>query len=543
MRAPRYSVRPTSVGMGRESCTHHRPTVDHEGWRGHTLALDLGQLFNGYWCSRISTRSRILAGVVGARGHNTVLMLMAATALGCSHPQASAAPPNPVATQVAVSSTPDARVGEYVFIPVGVRMFLAADRAAPHMVLERFGSVREVLGVEGDFVRVNTRGNDPHTCANSRAPLPEFDLQVFVEAEALGLLTTQPAERTYDDGTRVQVASGTPVRRLESGRFEATVRGAAFELDLPPNAVGLSASKLTPFDHDGPDFCAPDEIPMTVGPTVVRASCYSAGVRDGDHARLTMAADCNIVVGRTLLTALWQDMPTDGPASGTPSESDSAIVEVIETTDNRFGQLLADGGGQDVPVWFVTEGTPVELSDGSVVGKTASSAMLDSPPQVLGDRLCFSPPKVDPSTGLRLCVAASAVDAGQIPGGPLMTEQARKPPAGERTARLEISEVFTMGRVLPFEAYASLPLKKLEACVPPDLPPGDLFFDRFILEVGPNGAVETLRAHRMGTGPAETCVAAILRKTVFPTDDGKPAVIEIAVAARRRAENLDPTSR
>ncbi len=476
---------------------------------------------------------------VGRHRSSALLASFGAVSLACTPRPEAPVPPSdtPPARPVVPPPPLDVHVGQYVFIPPGTRMFLGPDLAEPFMQQTAAGSVREVLGVTDHYVRLNTAGPDPESCADSQAPLKAFDLPIFVELSELGLLTTRAVERTYDDGTRIEVAAGTPVQRLESGRIAATVRGATFELDLPPTHVGHSAPSLKPFEHPGPYFPLEQAVSLTVGPAKVRASVYRAGTRQRDHARLPSVADCSVVEGRVPLMALWRTMPATGLPSAMPSESGvtstesgTRVFDVLETTDNHLGQLHEV---EDMSVWVVEAGATVQSSAGRQLGTVASRVVLHTAPEALGDRQCFPPPGVAPSTDVRFCVEATKVETGAVAGMTTVVSPRGEPSPDPPNPRIEVGEVFTLGHILPFEAYAAVSAERLAACVPAALGDDSRFFHRFILDVDSAGGVVDLRAHRLGTTPAEICVVEVLRGTVFPKpDDGNPAVIELTVTAR-----------
>ncbi len=292
-------------------------------------------------------------------------------------------------------------------------------------------------------------------------------------------------------------------------------------------AIVHAVAKRVPYSHDGPYFLLPDGPPVAVDTQTVTGGAVVAGVRDDDDALLTFVDACTTVVGRAAVDTLWRPMPTE--RSEASPEPDDRIVDVWDTEDDRLGQMLAL---EAMPVRLIAEGAPVESADGAVIGRTMSSVVFRTSPEPVGDRLCFAPPRVDPSPGLRLCFSASAVEETTAPGMSTAVDTADvnepSPPN-----RIDVTEVLTMGQLLPFEVYASLDLDALGACLPANPEEDDGFFHRFRIGVDAKGAAKSVETRKMGTTPAELCVQDRLRNTAFPaSDDGSPAAIEIVVTAR-----------
>ncbi|KIG17362.1 hypothetical protein DB30_03419 [Enhygromyxa salina] len=353
---------------------------------------------------------------------------MISVLLGCgagerpsSGAQATAAIPSGAVTRGEQASSDSPKVGELVVIAEEADLFAGPDDRGLRFAvpLNRAtdptpGHVVEVVGIEGDFIAVET--HDPGlapACAGSFGIESALELRFWVTRGSLRTVLSHPVRIASKDGSSVALVPGVPISRFED-RVSAHVGGLKLQIDLDDaqlrHAEALGFMPAPP--DDGPPITWslgtipwPEATELRYGERSVRSrgGVFTLAVAQrpsgeaGDDALLSFVNPC----GRFELLA-----------QPGPREVESGPKPPINMDKARraagISPLQADTPEAACVRWDLAANTPLEWVDGSPAGHararfSMSRAPVAPAPEDRG-RVCF-----DAVPGLAVCSDAVAV--------------------------------------------------------------------------------------------------------------------------------------
>ncbi|MCA9697269.1 MAG: hypothetical protein KC431_07075 [Myxococcales bacterium] len=270
-----------------------------------------------------------------------------------------------------------------------------------------YGAV-EVLGSEGDFLKVSLDWKVPSHVAQCRPPLSRLALEVFVRSDELVDVVIEAGVVDFQDGTGFNVAPGV----LAVSRDDGSLRLSAYEahfgglaVNVPADA-GLKLGKIYPA-VEGPSqrFSGPRE-----------AGSVSAGGATHDypeHGLLMAQAEhdpSHVLYGVSCLQIAGFYAPTPPPEIPVSVGGAGGGGTGSGTLGLPHGAIIGKGGPnpQFNGLYRIRAGAELTWPDGAPAGVTVREFMLQQPPERRGKRRCFVEHLDDYGPAhLDFCVAAA----------------------------------------------------------------------------------------------------------------------------------------
>ncbi|HEX5060748.1 MAG TPA: hypothetical protein VFV99_15370 [Kofleriaceae bacterium] len=255
----------------------------------------------------------------------------------------------------------------------------------------------KVVGTKGAFVEVELTGQQD--CAPSRVVVPDdlARVRLFVRRADLAPVLVKSVTQSFDDGTSISLAPGTPVLPTDAGTYVVSLRSDALEVEVPSASVGFAYG---------------------VGKSRV-------SVMQGQTSAI--AAATKVTLGaRTLALTAWQGAPIERRGDSTLVALDGGCVsahvlvpsKALADADESTGDLSASNDGNDVvslrDECFLPKLTPLAIGS-KQVALAAKPIYLHAEP--MGKNACIQRALRIESTleikstdeKLRLCAPATKV--------------------------------------------------------------------------------------------------------------------------------------
>jgi hypothetical protein len=157
-----------------------------------------------------------------------------------------------VAGKVAPVGAPEATpLRGHVLVWHDAKLFAAPDESARSIQLATFEAsraarvghvvpMRVVSSAKGGFVEVELAGDEDCTWSRTVVPDDLARVRLFVRRADLAPVLVKPFAKSFDDGTSIELAAGTPVVPTEAGTAIASLHGDELEVDVPAASIGYA---------------------------------------------------------------------------------------------------------------------------------------------------------------------------------------------------------------------------------------------------------------------------------------------------------------
>lgn len=269
---------------------------------------------------------------------------------------------------------------------------------------EHLGNVLalKVVSTKGAFVEVELTGQQD--CAPSRVVVPDdlARVRLFVRRADLAPVLVKSFTKSFDDGTSISLAPGTPVLPTDAGTFVVSLRSDSLEVEVPAASVGFA---------------------YAVGKSRI-------SVMQGQTS--SIAAATKVTLGaRTIALTAWQGAPIERRGDSTLVALDGGCVsahvlvpnKALADADENTGDLSASNDGNDIVSLrdeiFLPKLTPLAVGS-KMVAVAAKPIYLHAEP--IGKNACIQRAIRIESTleikstdeKLRLCAPATKVLREQL---------------------------------------------------------------------------------------------------------------------------------
>lgn len=267
--------------------------------------------------------------------------------------------------------------------------------------------VAEVVSIVGEFIEVRTIAAEPEgVCASSLGVERNYELRLFVQAEALQPVLARPTRVEFDDGTKLELAPGVPV--IATGeRGEVRVGDANLFVALTDADVGrwFMPPASEPSEH-------PPEGEWTFGPALHygehRFGSATAPFLFAQERReveggelLTFVSTC----GRFTLRTKLDDPKTKGMVG--PEDAIPAIARHFDP--DTAGRVQEDCS----PItWTANTRTKLSWLGGGEAGTVLAEHQLPRAAQERADRVCFEVADLD------VCIETAKLERDDNPDCP-----------------------------------------------------------------------------------------------------------------------------
>jgi hypothetical protein len=274
---------------------------------------------------------------------------------------------------------------------------------------EAFGAF-EVVGHEAEWIRIrNLRAAEAEQhCALGWEAMQDFALTFWVRKTSLQSVTRRPVVKTFDDGTSVMLAAGTPMMLTESDgdalRWTALGPGASAEVLLPEDAVG-------PFYRPSALYA-----PASAVSTLPRSTGLELEGRAIDNRPLRGASAIDVFATKerqdaALVTVGTRCAELRVMARGAaPSPLEDLDAEIAEKEASLAALERSSSGRR----YALPEGAEAFWPDGEKAGELVAAHTFDSDPSVDSDKRCFE------HAQLTLCFRAGDMTIEEPRGGGML---------------------------------------------------------------------------------------------------------------------------
>jgi hypothetical protein len=320
------------------------------------------------------------------------------------------------APRIATPAATTPPIGAWVRVSQG-RLLSAPNRDARLEVeSERAFRLAEVVGVEGEFVKLRSLAVDPRAlCATTSGTDPNFELHFFAPLDALEVVLAMPKVAEFDDLTKLELAAGVPIDMQGSTPKLEIDEGASFVVPLAADEIGrwfFPATKEAPaepsyrwsrtrplhygdqsFEFYGPPFAEPHEQRFILAGGVLLTFVDACG-------RFTLRVEGDeLLPERENSGAHAMKGPEDIPQM----RRDRGVLGGMgPLTPEQFEQLF--GEGECDPFWYVPAGVELTWPDsGSLAGVARTGVPLPEEQEREG-KLCFT------AAEMHVCIATDKLE-------------------------------------------------------------------------------------------------------------------------------------
>jgi hypothetical protein len=316
--------------------------------------------------------------------------------------------------QVASLAAPRPPTGAWV--RVSQQRLLSAPSHDARLEVESKQAFRiaEVVGVEGEFVKLRSLAVDPQAlCATTSGADSNFELHFFAPLDALEFVLTMPKVVEFDDSTKLELAAGVPINMAGPKPKLEVAEGVGFVVPLIADEIGrwFPATTQVPaepsyrwsraqplhygdqsFEFYDPPFAEPHEQQLILEGGLLLTFVDACG-------RFTLRIEGDEKLPERESSGLDEKK---GPEDIPQMRRDRRVLGVGPLTPEEFEQLF--GEGECDPFWYVPAGAELMWPDsGSVAGAARTGVPLPEEQEREG-KVCFT------AAEMRVCVATDKLE-------------------------------------------------------------------------------------------------------------------------------------
>lgn len=247
---------------------------------------------------------------------------------------------------------PSASAEQFVVVPAEAKLYPAPNVGGQTITLGEQHTTLKKLGEKGGWVHVEANGPTKGSCVSSAWKLGELTLKMWVPKSKLTTVTRSRVTTAHDDGTRVTVAAGVPLKKV-SGQHFAVLGGVRWPLNPEASEIGKSFEPAPLTSAKGTWMLASGDLKIggrPVGKTAGEGFRVTNEINVDGQTRHRIVRHC--------LSAIVQ---------GKLAEPESDSVGGI------LGSLMGGGGGEH---WSIASNSKVFWPDGTLAGHFRTSGWL-----------------------------------------------------------------------------------------------------------------------------------------------------------------------
>ncbi len=354
-----------------------------------------------------------------------------------SAPATEASPPAAEASPPAAGTAAEEEPSGYAILPRGTPLRTRPDPEAPAIdtpALPPFprdfplpgpprGTVVMITGVDGDFLEIETVAatDKLQHCEATMQDAAAFRLRMYAPRRAPQLVTRRAVNHAAQDGSRVRLPPGVPVRRSDDDpdAWIASALGVRVKLPLVPEDRGYFYEPGPAFDRDPTPERLSKDGPLRFDGQPLQGREFLFGgsqahVYEKHGPRIAVANECVTVEGRT-------EAP---PGPFDPDVEGSSFEQMVarhylprsqprEALASPASAAYGPGGGlgtapADEP-YHVTAGTPVYWEDGRVAGQAVADYGWSDEAETIGRLSCIALDLGGVESYARVCFEPGAI--------------------------------------------------------------------------------------------------------------------------------------
>jgi hypothetical protein len=316
-----------------------------------------------------------------------------------------------------IASPPATTPPSGAWVRVSQRRLLSAPHRDARLEVESEQAFRiaEVVGVEGEFVKLRSLAVDPRAlCATTSGADSSFELQFFTPLDALEVVLAMPKVVELDDFTKLEFAAGVPIDMQGSKPKLEVAEGASFVVALEADEIGrwFPAATEVPaepsyrwgrtrplhygdqsFAFYGPPFAEPHEQRYILDGGVLLTFVHAC-------SRFTLRIEGDELLPERESSGSYA---MKGPEDIPQMRRDRGVLGGMgPLTPEEFEQLF--GEGECDPFWYVPAGVELTWPDsGSVAGVARTGVPLIEEQEREG-KVCFT------AAEMRVCIATDKLE-------------------------------------------------------------------------------------------------------------------------------------